>query len=155
MRVAAFIFLLGFLIGCQGEGRFPDTYKCHFCLEQVKVGAKKCKHCGEDPYDGAEQTRLAHLLADDADELGIYDAEPVGNWPWQRRWPWWKWPIMVGLVVGTAAIPGGFAGILYDEKNQTGKISVLDPENLGHALFGGLCLLVMTTIGGWIVWVLY
>ena len=98
MRVAAFILLLGFLIGCQGEGRFPDTYKCHFCLEQVKVGAKKCKHCGEDPYDGAEQTRLAHLLADDADELGTYD---IGKWPWQRNWPWWKWPVMLAMVLVT------------------------------------------------------
>lgn len=24
-----------------------ETMKCPFCAEQVKVGAKKCKHCGE------------------------------------------------------------------------------------------------------------
>ena len=75
----------------------------------MKVGEEKCKHCGEDPYKGNEGKRLADQIADDRDKAGVYDIEPVGNWPWERRWPWWKWPIMFGLVAlsvgGAGCIP--------------------------------------------------
>ena len=71
MRFACFLFLAGFLIGCGGEGEQPDTRECPFCLEEVKVGAFKCKHCGEDPYKGDDKERALEHVLNSWDEKGI------------------------------------------------------------------------------------
>jgi len=71
MRFAFFLLLAGFLIGCEGEGEQPDTRECPFCLEEVKVGAFKCKHCGEDPYKGNDKERALENALNRLDERGI------------------------------------------------------------------------------------
>jgi len=71
MRFAFFLLLAGFLIGCEGEGEQPDTRECPFCLEEVKVGAFKCKHCGEDPYKGNDKERALENALNRFDERGI------------------------------------------------------------------------------------
>ena len=92
MRVVAFIFLVGFLVGCKDE---PRTTKCVSCFEDgVKIGAYKCKHCGADPYGSdLDRIRDSQLSVDE-----WFEEFPDGPWPWQRKWPWWKWPIMILLA---------------------------------------------------------
>ena len=101
MRVVAFIFLVGFLVGCKDE---PRTTKCVSCFEDgVKIGAYKCKHCGADPYGSdLDRIRDSQLSVDE-----WFEEFPDGPWPWQRKWPWWKWPIMIllGWGVGFSSIP--------------------------------------------------
>ena len=48
------------LIGCGGK----DPTVCYYCKDEVKIGAKKCKHCGEDPYAGNDQSRMAGQIND-------------------------------------------------------------------------------------------
>ena len=96
MRVVACILLVGFLVGCKDE---PETTKCVACLEDgVKIGAYKCKHCGANPYCGGtmgERKRIEDVQRS-VDEY--FEEYPDGPWPWQRKWPWWKWPIMILLA---------------------------------------------------------
>ena len=93
MRTLTYIFLAGFLIGCGGDFDFPDTRECKFCKEEVKVGALKCKHCGEDPYDGDGQARTADIMRDRIDEaqpMIPIDTRPRFDEEGRDRWPEWK-----------------------------------------------------------------
>ena len=115
MRVVAYILLVGFLIGCKDGIR--DTTRCVECREDgVKIGASRCKHCGGDPYGGGLQGMQDRV--DDLEALVKIKIERggVGSWPWQRKWPWWKWPIMFYLtMMFFYAIMNGIGTILDEE----------------------------------------
>ena len=63
------LFLLPILFcGCGDEyselEEVVESHDCFFCKEEVKGGAIKCKHCGEDPYNGDDKKGLrTHYLS--------------------------------------------------------------------------------------------
>ncbi len=104
------IAAVALVIGCK-----PKTVECVVCFEEVKIGAWKCKHCGEDPYgtDAAgELRRMVEWIAENHEEKDTELHEnheekdlvfgenfyATGPWPWQRGLHWLQWAIIIFLI---------------------------------------------------------
>jgi hypothetical protein len=83
MRIATLLFFISLMTG------WADEVECYWCKEEVKAGARKCKHCGEDPYGGEAEGRVARAV----NELEEWAENRKGPWPWQRGWTW-QWVVM-------------------------------------------------------------
>ena len=142
MRVVAYIFLVGFLVGCEDEIR--DTTRCVECSEDVKIGANRCKHCGADPYGGGLEGMRDRN--DDLSDLIQIKRERggVGSWPWQRKWRWWKWPVMFYLTCV-------FLGCVYEGIERLSPEPEADEGNVIHVVEA----LFLAAICGSIIWWLY
>ena len=107
MKQLAFATLALFLLpvffgGCEDDTPTEFTHTCVFCKEEVKVGAIKCKHCGEHPYAG--QSPFQEGMEKAANETLEKHRD--------KGWPWWKWPIMICafFVAFGAVVLGGLIG---------------------------------------------
>ena len=91
MKAAYYAVLLALVlgVGCGDDTPTEFTHTCVFCKEEVKVGAIKCKHCGEHPYAG--QSPFQEGMEKAANETLAKHRD--------KGWPWWKWPIAGVLVM--------------------------------------------------------
>ncbi|MBT5847360.1 MAG: hypothetical protein HOH86_12270 [Verrucomicrobiales bacterium] len=106
----------------------------------MKIGANRCKHCGADPYGGGLQGMQARN--DDLSALIKIKREHggVGSWPWQRKWRWWKWPIMWFLIPAFLGLGLQVVELIFEE--GAGWV---------HALFLAPFLWLL----GYLIWWLY
>ena len=124
MKQLAFATLAMFLLpvlfsGCGGDEyseleEVVSSHDCHFCKEEVKGGAIKCKHCGEDPYNGDDKDRFK-------DTLFIKSIESVRAERESNSWPWWKYIIavpcwfLVFLILFRFVFTGGWKAVCEDD----------------------------------------
>ena len=143
MRLALFIMALCFLVGCEDEK--PLTTTCVHCLEDdIKIGAKKCKHCGSDPYGrGMEAETKREMDLDNANWINK-DKNRHWQWPWQR--PYWFIKCCYGLILFYGwhrfwDVLGTWENLSDEEKEFVKGIG-------GRRMY--ICLMIlMTAVGYW------